>query len=58
MRIRTLRRSIAALAIGATAVMAPIVSAPAAHARSCKWVLVSYDPATNTSTYVCSTARP
>jgi len=55
--VNRIRRIAAALAITGVALSAPMVLAPAAQARSCKWVLVSYDPATGTSTYICSTAR-
>ena len=55
---KSLRNRIVASVVAASAILVPtVVAAPAAQARSCKWVLVSYDPATNTSTYICSTAR-
>ena len=53
-----IHRLLFTLAIAGAAVVGPIVVAPAAQARSCKWVLVSTDPATGTSVWTCSTARP
>ena len=52
-----IRRLVLTLAIASAAVVGPVVAAPAAHARSCKWVLVSCDPTTGTSVWTCSTAR-
>ena len=58
MSTRVIRRLVGLVAAGSLSLIAPMVAAPAAHARSCKWVLVSYDPTTGTSVYACSTARP
>ena len=55
---RLIHRLVAALAAGSILLAIPMIAAPAAQARSCKWVLVSYDPTTNTSTWACSTNRP
>jgi hypothetical protein len=52
-----IRRLFLTLAIAGAAVVGPVMAAPAAHARSCKWVLVPYDPTTGTSVWACSTAR-
>ncbi len=42
------------LAIGG---LVPVAAANPAAAKSCKWVLVASDPATGSSTWVCSTRR-
>ena len=57
MKHRRTRIAAAVLALGITAGV-PLATNGTASARSCKWYLVSYDAATHTSTYACSSARP
>ena len=57
MKIRIPRRLAAVVVAAASVVVPAVATAPAASARSCKWVLVSYDPTTDTSVWQCSTAR-
>lgn len=51
-----------AIAVGALLLalggVVPVAAATPAAAKSCKWVLVASNPATGSSTWVCSTRRP
>lgn len=57
MKHRRTRLAAAALALGIAAGV-PLATTGTASAKSCKWYLVSYDAATHTSTYACSSTRP
>lgn len=57
MRNRRTRLAAAALALAISAGV-PLAVTSAASAKSCKWVTISYDPATGTSVHVCTIGRP
>jgi hypothetical protein len=49
--IKRLAAIAAASAVAATVI--PLAVAGPAHAKSCKWTVISYDPATHTSVVAC-----
>ena len=57
MKHRRTRIAAAVLALGITAGV-PLATSGVASAKRCQWYLVSFDAATHTSTYACSTNRP
>lgn len=54
MRAMSIKRIAATVAVAATVgTIVPFAVAAPAQAKSCKWTVISYDPATHTSIVAC-----